>query len=330
MNRPFIVAEMSANHLGDLDRAMKIVEAAADAGADAIKLQTWTPGAMCISPDYRLGKGPWAGYTLKRLYEIAHTPWEWHKPIFDYARILGLVPFSAAFDRESVDFLETLGVDRHKVASFELVDLPLIRYMASKGKPMILSTGMATEKEVWEAMSCAYEVTDAPVTLLKCTSAYPADATDANLRTIELIMGSGWGLSDHTIGVGVACAAAGLGAVMIEKHLTLARSDGGPDAGFSMEPHELKQLVVECRRAAAARGRMHFGPGPSESTELRRSLWVTRDVAAGEPLRLGFNVATARPALGMSPATDLEGQYAVMELKAGQPLQRHQITERYT
>ena len=327
MSHPFIVAEMSANHLGSLDRAMAIVEAAADAGADAIKLQTWSPDTMCIDRGYTLWHGPWAGRTLFDLYRDAWTPWEWHKPIFDYARILGLVPFSAAFDSESVDFLETLGVDRHKVASFELVDLPLIRYMASKGKPMILSTGMATQQEIQGAANACFPVWP-DITLLKCTSAYPASAADCNLDTTSTWMN--WGLSDHTMGIGVACAAAALGATMIEKHLTLARSDGGPDAGFSMEPAEFKQLVVECRRAAAARGRVHYGPGPSESTDLRRSLWITRDVSPGEPLRLGFNVATARPALGLSPAFDLDGQYAITDLKAGQPLHRHQISERYT
>ena len=325
MNRPFIVAEMSANHLGSLERALKIVEAAADAGADAIKLQTWSPDTMCIDQGYTLRHGPWAGRTLFDLYREAWTPWEWHKPIFDYARILGLVPFSAAFDRESVDFLETLGVDRHKVASFELTDLPLIRYMASKGKPMILSTGMATEAEIWSALNAAYEVSEQRVLLLKCTSAYPADASDANLNTIRLVLSNGWGLSDHTIGVGVACAAAALGATMIEKHLTLARSDGGPDAGFSMEPAEFKQMVVECRRAALARGRVHYGPGPNESTDLRRSLWVTKDVVPGEPLRLGFNVVTARPALGLSPATDLEGAIARRYLPAGMPLTQEML-----
>lgn len=329
MSRLEIVAEISANHLGSLERALKIVEAAAEAGATHVKLQTWSPDTMCIDRGYTLRHGPWAGRTLFDLYREAWTPWEWHKPIFDYARILGLVPFSAAFDRESVDFLETLGVDRHKVASFELVDLPLIRYMASKGKPMILSTGMASFDEYIAAFEAAAEA-HSHLTFLQCTSAYPADAQDANLETMLDLMGYGTlgidcGLSDHTQGIGVACAAAALGATMIEKHLTLARSDGGPDAGFSMEPAEFKQMVVECRRAALARGRVHYGPGPKESTDLRRSLWITRDVAPGEPLRLGFNVATARPALGLSPATDLEGAIARRYLPAGMPLTQEML-----
>jgi pseudaminic acid synthase len=321
-----IIAEMSANHLRSLDRALAIVDAAADAGADLIKLQTWLPDSMCISKDYTLDHGPWAGRKLFDLYREAYTPWQWHRPIFDHARKRGLIPFSAAFDRQSVDFLEKLGVDRHKVASFELVDLPLIRYMASKGKPMILSTGIATEQEIGDALECAYSGGQNDVTLLKCTSAYPADASDANLRTIQEPELTSWGLSDHTMGIGVACAAAALGATMIEKHLTLSRADGGPDAGFSMEPHEFKQMVVECRRAAAAIGSVKYGPGPHESTELRRSLWVSKDVAPGEPLRLGVNVVTARPALGLSPAVDMEGKTASRYLTAGTPLTQEMLS----
>lgn len=323
--KPFIVAEMSANHLGSLTRALQIVEAAADAGAGAIKLQTWSPGTMCVS-DYMLEHGPWAGRRLRDLYEEAHTPWEWHKPIFDRARALGLVPFSAAFDAESVDFLETLGVDRHKVASFELVDLPLIRYIASKGKPMILSTGMATADERAAAMrAAAYEDTPGriswrPLILLECVSAYPSDAADANLA--KLLVGRppyvSRGISDHSLGLGVAVAAVALGAVYIEKHLTLSRSDGGPDAGFSMEPDEFAQMVTECRRAAAAIGTVKFGPGPNESTALRRSLWVVKDTKAGEPLILNQNVRTARPALGLPCDTLLT--VAAMDLRAGTPL----------
>jgi pseudaminic acid synthase len=321
---PFIVAEMSANHLGHISRAHLLIEAAADAGADAIKLQTWVPGTMCVS-DYKLESGPWKGALLKNLYKMAHTPWEWHAPLFEHARERGLIPFSAAFDMASVDFLETLGVDRHKVASFELVDLPLIRYMASKGKPMILSTGMATEDELWAAIGACRD--PATLTLLKCTSAYPADASDANLATfhgqddgVRFWDGMRWGLSDHTLGIGVAVAAVALGATYIEKHLTLSRADGGPDAGFSAEPHEFKQMVEECRRAAQAIGVPSYGPGPGESTDLRRSLWVIKDVRAGEMLSLNINVATARPALGLPPSTNLAGNRASRDLKAGTPL----------
>jgi pseudaminic acid synthase len=319
---PFIVAEMSANHLGHRSRAHLLIEAAADAGADAIKLQTWAPGTMCVS-DYKLESGPWKGALLKNLYKMAHTPWEWHGPLFVHARERGLIPFSAAFDVASVDFLETLGVDRHKVASFELVDLPLIRYMASKGKPMILSTGMATQIEVRDAVIATGHQPMGPLTLLRCTSAYPAEATDAHLASMDDLRG--WffadvGLSDHTLGIGVAVAAVALGATYIEKHLTLSRADGGPDAGFSAEPHEFKQMVTECRRAAQAIGVPSYGPGPNESTALRRSLWVIKDTKAGEMLNLNINVATARPALGLPPSTNLAGNRASRDLKAGTPL----------
>lgn len=322
---PFIVAEMSANHLGSLRRALAIVDAAADAGADGLKVQTWSPGTMCIDRTYTLTHGPWAGRTLHELYEEAWLPWNWHKPIFDLARERGVIPFSAAFDRESVDFLETLGVDRHKCSSFELTDLPLIRYMASKGKPMILSTGMASEAEIRQAIhACSAPIVDGhmQLTLLKCTSAYPADASEANLATAG--GWRHWGVSDHTVGIGVAVAAAALGATMIEKHLTLSRADGGPDAGFSMEPAEFKQMVTECRRAAAAIGVPSYGPGPNESTALRRSVWVCRDIQAGEGLQWGYNICTARPALGISPA-ELEGKEHVVAnsfLRAGTPLLR--------
>ena len=317
---PFIVAEMSANHLGSFERALAIVDAAAKAGADAIKLQTWMPDTMCIDRSYTLESGPWAGRKLFDLYREAHTPWEWHAPIFKRARELGMVPFSAAFDCASVDFLETLGVDRHKVASFELADLPLIRYMASKGKPMILSTGMASQDEIERAFWMARSETSNWVTILKCTSAYPADPSDANLASMRGFFQSSYGLSDHSLGIGLAVAATALGATYIEKHLTLARADGGPDAGFSMEPHEFQELVWECRRAAAAIGEVKYGPGPNESTALRRSLWVHRDVVAGERLRLARNVGTARPALGLPPSTDLSRAFALKSIKAGTPL----------
>jgi sialic acid synthase SpsE len=318
---PFIVAEMSANHLGSFSHAMEIVEAAKWAGADAIKLQTWTPGTMCVS-DYTLDRGPWKGRKLRELYEECFTPWEWHEPLFARARELGLVPFSAAFDCEAVDFLETLGVDRHKVASFELTDLPLIRHMASKGKPMILSTGMATQAEIDQATRAAVfgQQTLNPVLRLKCTSAYPADASDANL--LSAATWGDWGLSDHTLGIGVACAAAALGANYIEKHLTLSRLDGGPDAGFSMEPAEFKQMVTSCRQAAAAIGVPSYGPGPNESTALRRSLWVSKDIQEGDRLELGANVVTARPALGLPCSTAIHGVVAKTSAKAGSPLTR--------
>jgi N-acetylneuraminate synthase len=324
---PLIVAEMSANHLGNLQRALDIVEAAKDAGADAIKVQTWSPGRMCVDPDYTLAHGPWAGKRLADLYAEAFLPWEWHHPIFARARELGLIPFSAAFDPPAVDFLETLGVDRHKVASFELTDLPLIRHMASKGKPMILSTGMATKAEIRDAIEACIPLGAGfgccVPTVLKCTSAYPADLGAANLRTawdFPLGGSSQFGLSDHTIGNEAAIVATALGATMIEKHLTLSRSDGGPDAGFSQEPHEFKALVQAVRNAAATLGEVTYGPQPGEDPSLRRSLWVIRDTEVGCSLVLGENVVTARPALGLPCDTNLRRLFAQERLKAGTPL----------
>lgn len=317
MKKLEICAELSANHNGSLDRALAIVDAAAEAGADLFKVQTWAKDTMCVDRSYVIEHGTWKGRKLFDLYQEAWLPWEWHEPIFDRARKRGMIPFSAAFDMESVDFLEKLGVDRHKVASFELTDLPLIRYMASKGKPMILSTGMATEEEI----ELAVEATDvAEVILLKCVSSYPADASESNLMAAtRWSSGMQWGLSDHTMGIGVACAAAALGAAMIEKHLTLSRADGGPDAGFSMEPVEFKQMVTECRRAAASVGEVRYGPTKGESTALRRSWWAVRDIAVGEELTT-VNVRTARPALGLSPAIDVWQKRATRDIKANTPI----------
>jgi pseudaminic acid synthase len=330
--KPFIVAEMGANHLGSLGRALEIVDAAADAGADAIKVQTWTPGTMCIDREYVIDHGPWKGMSLFALYDQAFLPWAWHRPIFDRARQLGLVPFSAAFDRGAVDFLEELGVDRHKVASFELVDLPLIRYMASKGKPMILSTGMASEDEILDAIlacndGCVNSANEPTITILKCTSAYPTELSDANLKTMaEWARGYCLtGLSDHTLGHEAAVVATALGASYIEKHLTLARVDGGLDATFSMEPHEFKAMVQAVRRAALTLGTVSYGPHSKEAPGLRRSLWVAQDTLKGDPLVLGVNIVTARPAMGLGCDTDLAGRVAAQYLSAGKSLQAEDV-----
>jgi N-acetylneuraminate synthase len=321
--KPLICAELSANHLGDCRRALHIVDAAADAGADLFKVQTWSPGTMCVS-DYVMPSGLWFGQRLRNLYSAAFLPWEWHRPIFELARRRGMIPFSAAFDRESVDFLEGLGVDRHKVASFELTDLPLIRYMASKRKPMIMSTGMATPDEIDQAMTAAEQGGCPEITLAHCTSSYPAGIEQADLATMVFRDYAKMGLSDHTLGHTVAVAATALGATYIEKHLTLRRADGGLDAAFSMEPHEFKVMASECQRAALAIGRVRTGPVPGEHPEMRRSLWVVRDVARGERLVLGENVRTARPALGLPCDTPLEaeGRSAARDLRAGEPLTR--------
>lgn len=321
MNKPYIVAEMSANHNGSLERALAIVDAAADAGADAVKLQTWMPDTMCVDRSYIVPHGTWVGRKLFDLYREAWLPWDWHKPIFDRCREKGIECFSAPFDKASVDFLETLGCPRYKIASFELVDLDLIRYAASKGKPMILSTGMASETEIGAAFRAAgNKVYD--VTMLKCTSSYPSDASDANLATMFDVRGHwSWGLSDHSPGIGVAVAAAAHGATMIEKHLTLSRADGGLDAGFSMEPHEFKQMVIECRRAAAAIGTVKYGCGPNESTDLRRSLYWAKDINAGDEITAS-HLCTARPARGVAPskARNMIGFVAMYNAKAGTPV----------
>ena len=297
--RPFIIAELSANHLGRLERAIALVAAAWDAGADAVKLQTWSQ----MTIDGRtIDSGPWAGRGMRELYEEARTPWGWHQPLFEAAANLGIECFASAFDPESVDFLEGLGCPRYKVASFEITDVPLIRYIAQTSKPMIISTGMATEREIAEAYAAADASGCTDITLLKCTSAYPAK--ESNLLTmVDLARKYGRaGFSDHTIGIGAPVAAAALGAVAIEKHLTLSRAAGGPDAGFSAEREEFKAMVTACREAAAALGKVTYGPAADEmvSLQFRRGLYFTRDLAAGAVIVHG-DVRSYRPAAGLPP-----------------------------
>ena len=322
MTSPFICAELSCNHLGSFERAAQIIDAAARAGADAIKFQVWQQDTMCIDPSYTLNHGPWAGRTLVGLYREAYTPWEWLPQLFDYARDLGLTPFASPFDKASVDFLETLRCPIYKIASFELVDVGLIEYAASKGKSVFMATGMANDKDIERAVWAARAARD--ITLLKCTSAYPADPETANLPAM-LANAKRYnvfpGLSDHSSGIGVAVAAAALGAKVIEKHLTLSRHDGGPDAGFSMEPTEFKQMVIECRRAAAAVQPRYNGPTMGESPALRRSLWFKRDVAAGQIITAD-DVCTARPALGLPPHQigEVLGKRASISVCANSPV----------
>ena len=263
-----VVAELSANHNGDLARAISIVDAAARAGAWGVKFQTFTPEQM-VSPDLIIETGPWAGRRALDLYREAHTPREWHKRLFERARELGMTPFSSVFHPDDVAFLETLDCPIYKVSSFELTDHKLLAAAGDTGKPVVISTGMAT----WEEIKYAAAMIGAEdLTILKCTSAYPADASDANLLAMAYLDHmpgcTAFGLSDHTPGIGVAVAAVALGASMIEKHLTLRRSDGGPDAAFSMEPEEFAQLVTECRRAAAAIGEVKYGPARAERASL--------------------------------------------------------------
>jgi pseudaminic acid synthase len=307
---PFIIAEMSGNHNQSLERALEIVEAAAATGAAALKIQTYTPDTMTLDLDERefhIGdpKSPWAGTSLYKLYGEAHTPWDWHEPIFNRARQLGMIPFSTPFDYSAVHFLESLKVPCYKIASFENTDLPLIRRVASTGKPMIISTGMATVAELDETVRAAREAGCTDLALLKCTSTYPAAATNTNIRTIPHLremFDCEVGLSDHTMGVGVSVAAVSLGASIIEKHFTLRRADGGVDSTFSMEPAEMSQLVVESERAWQALGQVSYGPTESErkSLQFRRSLYVTEDMKAGDCLTAD-NLRTIRPGLGLPP-----------------------------
>lgn len=331
--RPYIIAEMSASHLGSLARAMEIVEAAADCGADAIKLQTWTPGSMVGPRDYTLTRGPWAGRRLDDLYREAWAPWEWHEPIFRRARQLGMEAFSSVFDPEALAFLESLRVPRYKIASFELPDAHLLQLVAATGKPMILSTGMASKDEIHMAVQFARAAGCKELTLLKCTSAYPARHEDANLLTMRDMwesFGCEVGLSDHTLGPVTAIAATAMGATVIEKHLTLKRSDGGPDAGFSLEPWEFAAMAAACRQTAEALGTAKYGPSESEAAQvgLRRSLYLAKDVRAGELLRRSC-VRSARPALGLSPLefAYLEGKRFAADAKAGTPLLREMLQD---
>jgi N-acetylneuraminate synthase len=301
---------MSGNHNGRLDRALEIVTAAARAGAHALKLQTYTPDTMTLDVsdgDFAIAdsRSPWHGRTLYGLYREAHTPWEWHKSIFDRCRELGLLAFSAAFDATAVDFLEQLGVPCHKIASFENTDLNLIRKAASTRKPLIISTGMATLGEIEEAVRAAHDAGCRDVILLKCTSSYPAAAEESHVRTIphmRELFDCHVGLSDHTPGIGVGVAAVALGAILVEKHLTLRRADGGVDAAFSLEPEEMRTLVVEAERAWKALGDLRYGPSPSElpSVAFRRSLYVAEDMAAGDVFT-PRNLRVVRPGHGLPP-----------------------------
>ena len=307
---PYVVAEMSGNHNHSLERALEIVEAAAGAGASAIKLQTYTADTMTLDVDrgaFRIEdpNSLWAGQTLYTLYQQAYTPWEWHKPIFERARELGLTAFSSPFDATAVDFLESLDAPAYKIASFENTDLPLIRRAAATGKPVIISVGMASLAEIDEAVQAARGAGCTQLVLLKCTSSYPSEPETANLKTIQQLrdlFGVEAGLSDHTMGIGVSVAAVALGATFIEKHFTLRRADGGVDSAFSMEPEELRLLVEESDRAARATGTVSFGASAREQQSLlhRRSLYVVRDMEPGEAFT-PENLRAIRPGDGLPP-----------------------------
>ena len=305
---PFIIAEMSGNHNQSLERALEIVEAAAKTGAHALKIQTYTPDTMTLDLDEREfhisdPKSLWTGTSLYKLYGQAFTPWEWHAPIFKRAKELGIIAFSTPFDATSVDFLESLDVPCYRIASFENTDLPLIRKVAATGKPMIISTGMASIAELDDTVRAARQAGCKDLVLLKCTSTYPATADNTNILTIphmRELFGCEVGLSDHTMGVGVSVASVALGATVIEKHFTLNRADGGVDSSFSMEPAEMTQLVVETERAWQALGRVTYGPTAAEEKSIvfRRSLYVVKDLLAGDVLGPD-NVRAIRPGLGL-------------------------------
>ena len=329
MKQPLFIAEVSANHLGSLERALRIIEAAALAGATAVKFQTYTASTMTldiddfiVSSDHAL----WGGRKLFELYEEAYTPWEWHKEMFEYSRKLGIIPFSSPFDLTAVELLETLDAPMYKIASLETGDHRLIKAVAETGKPLIISTGATEWNEIEELVEVVDKAGNKDLTLLVCTSSYPSDPVDAHLRRIETLknrFGVKVGLSDHTLGIGVSIAAIALGATAIEKHLTLKRTDGGADAAFSMEPAEFAMLVTEGNSAALALGNLEWKimDSESESRRLRRSLYVVSDVLMGEELS-PINIRAIRPGAGLKPKyfNEVIGRKFNKNLKAGTPL----------
>ncbi len=337
-HRPFIIAEMSGNHNQSLDRALEIVDAAAKTGAHALKIQTYTADTMTI--DIAEGEffindknSLWEGKSLYQLYQEAHTPWDWHKPIFDRARELGMIPFSTPFDDTAVEFLEDLDNAVYKIASFENTDIPLIKKVASTGKPMIISTGMATLEELEESVSAARDAGCKDLVLLKCTSTYPATPENTNILTIPDIrdrFGCHAGLSDHTMGIGVAVASVALGATVIEKHFTLRRADGGVDSAFSMEPNEMQQLVVETGRAFQALGEVRYGATEKETASLvyRRSLYFVENMKAGDEIS-EQNMRAIRPGLGLPPRyyDELLGKKVRRDIKRGTAVKLEDIEQ---
>lgn len=330
-HKPFVIAEMSGNHNQSIDRAMAIIDAAAEAGAHAVKLQTYTPDTMTINTTGGLFEindpdSLWKGRNLYDLYKEAHTPWEWHKPLFDHARKKELLIFSTPFDESAVDFLEELGVGAYKVASFENTDWPLLKKIASTGKPVIMSTGLATLADIDEAVRTIREAGCKDLVLLKCTSTYPATPENTHLATIphmREMFKCHVGLSDHTMGIGAAIAAVALGAPVVEKHFTLRRADGGVDSTFSIEPEELKNLVIESERAFLAMGQVFYGVQEAEKKSLRfkRSLYIVKDVKEGDTFTAD-NLRVIRPGDGMQPKyyETILGKKASQDIKAGTPL----------
>ncbi|WP_417596838.1 pseudaminic acid synthase [Oceanospirillum sp.] len=327
-NAPYIIAEMSANHNGNLDTAFRIIEEAKKSGADAVKIQTYTPDTITLNSDqsdFQIKGGLWDGKTLYELYEWAHTPWEWHKPLFEYARQIGITIFSSPFDATAVDLLEDLNAPAYKIASFEAVDLPLIKYVAATGKPMIISTGMADAEEIQEAIEAAREGGCKELAILHCVSGYPAPAKDYNLRTIpdmQQRFGLVTGLSDHTLDNTTAIASVAMGASIIEKHFTLDRNGGGPDDSFSLEPAELKALCRDSKTAWQALGNIDYGRKSSEqgNVQFRRSLYFTKDMQAGDVITED-SIRSVRPGYGLPPKyySHLIGKKLKKDVKYGEP-----------
>lgn len=307
-NPPYIIAELSANHNGDIQKALRLIELAKQAGANAVKLQTYTPDTITLNSqteDFIVHGGLWDGRTLYNLYQEAHTPWEWHRPLFEHAKKLGITIFSSPFDNTAIDLLEDLNAPAYKIASFEAVDLPLIKYAASTGKPLIISTGMADAEEIQEAIDAAYSAGCKELAILHCVSGYPAPASDYNLATIQDMQtrfGVPVGLSDHTLDNTTAIAAVALGACIIEKHFTLDRQGGGPDDSFSLEPADLAALCRDSKTAWQALGRVDYGRKSSEqgNVKFRRSLYFVKDLAAGEVITPD-SIRSVRPGFGAPP-----------------------------
>ena len=331
---PYIIAELSANHNGSLELALATIDEAQRCGADAIKLQTYTADTMtidCDQPDFMVKGGPWDGYKLYDLYKWAETPYEWHQAMFDHARQLGITVFSTPFDETAVDLLESLNTPAYKIASFEIVDLPLIRYVASTGKPMIMSTGMASEEEIDEAVTAAREAGCQDLLLLHCISSYPAPIDQANLRQIPKLaqrFGTLSGLSDHTLGTTASIAAVALGACVLEKHFTLSRADKGPDSEFSLEPVDLENLCRDAKDAWLALGKGVFERQQAEESSkvFRRSLYIVKDLKAGDTLT-PENLRRIRPGTGLAPKyyQQVLGRQVNRNLSIGTPLQSNYL-----